>query len=82
MKSLATLLPAPIVLQILPQPQGSLALTWSALAGRSYQLQYITDLSQTNWTDFGDRIVATNDSASASNVVGPEPRRFYRVVGR
>jgi hypothetical protein len=76
-----TLLPPPIVLQIVPQPQGNLSLKWPALAGRSYQVQYLADLSQTNWTDYGARIIATNDIAFTSDVVGPDPRRFYRVVG-
>ena len=76
----ALLLPPP-VLQMIPQPQGNLAFTWTALAGHAYQVQFLTDLTQTNWTDLGNSITATNDTASASDVIGPDAQRFYRVVG-
>ena len=66
---------------MIPQPHGNLAFTWTALAGHTYQVQFLTDLTQTNWTDLGNPIAATNNTASASDVIGPYAQRFYRVVG-
>ncbi|HSU54053.1 MAG TPA: hypothetical protein VLT36_08360, partial [Candidatus Dormibacteraeota bacterium] len=54
--------------------------SWSALAGRSYQAQYKTNLNQPDWLDVAPSQQATDsigesvDSSSMSSV------RFYRVV--
>jgi hypothetical protein len=55
-------------------------LTWLALRSRSYQLQYKNDLTQTDWTNSGNPITATNNAASTSTTIGPDFQRFYRVV--
>ena len=59
----------------------TLMLTWSAVAGKSYQLQSLADLTQTNWTSAGGVVLATNATATASDTVGsPGSKRFYRVL--
>jgi uncharacterized repeat protein (TIGR03803 family) len=58
----------------------TLTLTWSAVAGKSYQLQSLTNLATTNWINLGAVIPATNATATASDTIGsPGPRKFYRV---
>ena len=57
----------------------SVTLTWLALRSRLYQLQLTTNLTQPNWTDSVSPIVATNNTASASDSFGPDRQRFYRV---
>jgi len=74
-----TAVPAP-TFQSTTRSGNTLTLTWLALAGRSYQLQFTTDLTQPNWTDSGSPIVATLTTAFASDFVGLEGRRFYRIV--
>ena len=70
---------APVIQR--PVPSGdSLQLTWTSVAGQTYQLQYTSDLNSTNWTDLGSPVLATNGTMSASDNVGTDPRRFYRVV--
>jgi uncharacterized repeat protein (TIGR03803 family) len=59
---------------------GGLTFSWIALPGRSYQVQFNGDLTQSNWTKAGDPITATNTSGSASDLIGPDRQRFYRVV--
>jgi uncharacterized repeat protein (TIGR03803 family) len=61
------------------QGGGLLNLTWSSVAGQSYQLQFNSDLSSTNWINSGSVLQATNGLMSASGVIGPEDKRFYRV---
>jgi uncharacterized repeat protein (TIGR03803 family) len=58
----------------------ALTLTWSATAGLRYQVQYVTDLGSTSWTNLATPITATDATASASDVVGSVRQRFYRVV--
>ncbi len=72
--------PMPPVLQSLSQTNGRVTLTWSAVAGQTYQVQYCTNLGQTNWINVGSPCLATSGTASASEAIGPDPQRLYRVV--
>lgn len=62
------------------QSAGVVTLTWSASAGQTYQVQYKTQLKQADWDALGSPLTATNSTASASDVPGPDAQRFYRVV--
>ena len=73
-------LPLPPVFDSITQIAGTVTLVWSAVAGQSYQLQYSTNLTQTNWTDLGGAITATNGTMTASDSPGSGPQKFYRVV--
>jgi subtilisin family serine protease len=53
-------------------------ISWSAQSNHVYQVQFITDLTRTNWTNLGDQIIATDVTASTSDSAGA-PVRFYRV---
>lgn len=68
------------VIQTLSRTGGVLILGWGAILGQSYQVQYRTNLNQTNWANWGDVITATNAAMALSDNTGSEPRRFYRVV--
>jgi uncharacterized repeat protein (TIGR03803 family) len=70
--------PAP-VFQSVTKIGGMIALTWSSVAGQTYQLQYKTDLDQLSWTDSGSPTVATVATVTAYDSPGPDPHRFYRV---
>ena len=59
---------------------GVVNLTWSAVAGTTYQLQYRTNLSQGAWVNLGPGVSATHGTASASDAVGPAGARFYRLL--
>jgi len=72
------LVPVP-VFQSVTKTNGTLNFTWNALTGLVYQVQYKTNLLQTNWINLGAVIIATNSTATATNVIGPDPRRFYRL---
>jgi hypothetical protein len=75
-------------LQMLPTPNfqapalvdGSLQLAWASFSGVAYQVQYTTNLAQTNWINFGSVITATNTSATTNAAIGSDALRFYRVV--
>ena len=58
-----------------------LTLAWAALKRRSYQVQFATNLmSQTSWNNLGDPVTTTNTTASATDVIGSDRQRFYRIV--
>jgi len=72
--------PMPPVFQKPTRTSGALTLTWSAVAGQTYQLQYNSKLNSTNWVNLGSSVLATNGVMSASDSIGPDSQRTYRVV--
>ena len=63
------------------QSGGRLRLTWDALAGVTYQLQYATTLPQAVWNDLGQPVTATNTVAVLSDSPA-DAARFYRLIVR
>ena len=59
--------PHPPVFQSVTLTQGTLDLTWSTEAGASCQLQYISDLNSTNWTNLGGPQTATGPTLNATD---------------
>jgi uncharacterized repeat protein (TIGR03803 family) len=59
---------------------GAPILNWIPLAGRTYQVQYKTNLNQAAWNNLGGTIIATNRIATISDPTSPESQRFYRVA--
>jgi hypothetical protein len=62
------------------QNGGAFSLTWNTIAGETYQLQYTTNLAPANWLDLDGPITATNSTMTASDIIGLNPQRFYRLV--
>jgi uncharacterized repeat protein (TIGR03803 family) len=58
----------------------TLSLNWSTEAGGTYQLQYNSDLSSTNWTNLGSPVTATGATLSTTDSLNNAPQRFYRLV--
>jgi hypothetical protein len=54
-------------------------LTWSAVSQRTYEVQYRTNLTL-GGCSLLTTVIATNSTASASDVSPPDPQRYYRVV--
>jgi hypothetical protein len=62
------------------QSNCTLTLTWSAMAGQQYRLQYKPALAATNWTNLGNIITAAGSVLTASDNVCTNAQRFYHVV--
>ena len=58
----------------------TLNLTWSTEAGRTYQLQYSSDLISSNWINLSSPITATGATLSTTDSITNGPQRFYRLV--
>jgi hypothetical protein len=70
----------PPVFETVTQKGGMLTLIWRAMPWQKCQVQYTTDLSQTNWNNLGSPIVATSATATTTDSIGPDPHRFYRII--
>lgn len=57
----------------------SATISWSSVNGVNYQVQYKTNLTQTNWIVLGN-VTASGTTASINDTTGPSRQRFYRVV--
>ena len=65
--------------QLLSASGDQLAFSWNAVPGSVYQLQYNTNLLQTNWINLGGALTAADTTLSVTNLMGPDPQRFYRL---
>jgi len=59
---------------------GVATVTWTSVPGNYYRLQYNDNLAGTNWSDVTPDVLATNLTASMTNVLGGANQRFYRVM--
>ncbi len=72
--------PTPIPsLQGVTQTGNAINFTWTALPGLAYQIQYTTNLSQTNWINLGGQITATDITMTASDSITNDDQ-FYRIM--
>jgi hypothetical protein len=57
-------------------------LSWATMTGLVYQVQYKTNLLQTNWINLGKLLVASTNSLTISdtNAIKTSPQRFYRLM--
>jgi hypothetical protein len=58
---------------------GTVQLTWSAVTGQTYRVQFKDSLSAPAWSNFSGTITASGPTASATDPLGTS-MRFYRVV--
>ena len=59
----------------------NLNFTWSAMTGLVYQVQFKTDLLQSNWTVL-QNLTATNTTVTFvdTNPITGFPQKFYRLL--
>jgi len=68
----------PVFSSVKREPNGDVTLNWSAILGRTYNLEYKTDLNQSSWI-FLEAIVADSETESAVDESTAGSQRFYRV---
>ncbi len=62
------------------QPDASLRLTWAAVPGRTYRLQFKDTLDDVIWNDLAGDIVSSDASAQADVASAYQDSRYFRVV--
>jgi hypothetical protein len=76
-----------IALQPIPTPtfrtvaktNNVIQFTWNSLASLEYQIQYTTNLASANWINLGSSVIATGFTLTATNSIGTDMQRFYRI---
>jgi hypothetical protein len=77
-----------VVLTLVPQPiiesitllGTDATLVWSSVTGKTYRVQYTTDLTPTiTWTDVTGDVLATGATATKTDAFGAAQQRFYRI---
>ncbi|WP_050785806.1 S1/P1 nuclease [Pedosphaera parvula] len=69
---------SPFSLSLLSHANGNFSFTWSAIQGRTYRVQWKSQLDGAGWNNLADIVAATN-SVSFTNTV-TQTGRFYRVM--
>jgi hypothetical protein len=69
----------PLVILGIEVTESNAVVTWGAISNLTYRLEYLNDITDTNWAPSLPDIIAAGDTASATNLTGGEPARFYRV---
>ena len=59
---------------------GTISFGWNGVAGQTYQVQCTTNLAPANWINLGNSMPGTNGMMTASDVIGLDSQRFYRLV--
>jgi hypothetical protein len=55
-------------------------LTWTAISGTVYRVQYKTNLTDSTWSAVPGDVTASGPTASKTDNTGNTQRRFYRVI--
>jgi hypothetical protein len=79
-KTFAVIVLPPPVISTIIVTNGSVTLTWNAIAGGRYQVQSISEFDDSStWDDLGDAVTATDVTASKIDESGLAAQRFYRI---
>jgi hypothetical protein len=70
----------PLAIQSINVQNGTAAITWSAVAGQAYMLQYQTSLDGVDWSDLPPPVIANGPIAAVTNAFGGSSQGFFRVV--
>ena len=71
--------PAPVI-ESISIAGGSAVVSWSAVDGNRYRLQFTEGLEMPEWIDLLPDVLATGPRATATNAIGSSPKGFYRVL--
>lgn len=66
----------------LTQNGTNFSFSWNGTTGQTYQVQYSTNLAAAQWFNLGDSITGTNGIMTVTDVIGPDPQKFYRLVAQ
>ena len=78
--TLSVQVPAPDKLSLLSSGSGNMQISWGAISGRTYRVQFKTSLSGTAWTDLAPDVLATSSTATAIDQPKGAAQRFYRII--
>jgi hypothetical protein len=59
---------------------GSVALSFQAIAGKTYRVEFKNALNDPVWTALGSDVTAISSALTITDNIGANPQRFYRVL--
>jgi hypothetical protein len=71
---------SPPVIRSIGLAGGSFVISWSAVSGQIYRLQFTEGLENPAWSDVLPEVLASGPTATVTNALGNAPQRFYRVL--
>jgi uncharacterized repeat protein (TIGR03803 family) len=72
--------PMPPVIKSISVTNAAVTLTWSTVAGQTYQLLYTTNLAENNWMILSKSAVASSGTMTATDPDASSAERFYSIV--
>jgi len=69
----------PIQITSIALSNNLVTVTWTAISGKSYRLQFKDSLTNASWTDLSPDVSATGSTALGTNAVDAVTQRIYRV---
>jgi hypothetical protein len=60
--------------------QGSATLTWSAIPGETYRVEYKTNLTDTAWIPLSGDVTSQGDTADKTDSSTSDAERFYHII--
>jgi len=74
----ATSVPRPLI-QSITRTNNLITILWSAIANRTYRVQFKENLDDSNWNDLLPDVTASGPTASKTDTTALGAQRFYRV---
>jgi hypothetical protein len=68
------------VVSVMLEPDGNLSFAFSAIPGRTYQVEYKSDLAAPAWLPLGPNRTAATPTITVTDFLDGSPQRFYRTV--
>lgn len=75
---IALVLARPAMTMSLGDP-GQISLSISSAPGKTYRVEYTDDLTSGTWERLGDDMVASGNTLTITDSIGPDSQRFYRI---
>lgn len=79
-KSFTVVVVPPPMLQPLTLSNGAAQLTWNAIPGQRYRIQYKPSLAAADWTDLAPDVTASDSTISVTDSSGLSSQGYYRIV--
>jgi uncharacterized delta-60 repeat protein len=79
-KSFRILVVPPPVIESITASNGNVTITWSAIAEKTYRVQFKPDLTETGWNALSGDVMATGSTATKTDTSVSGNQRFYRVL--
>jgi hypothetical protein len=70
----------PVTITSVTMASGVATVSWTAIPGTVYTLQFKTNLQDSGWISIPGNVTASGTTASKNDAVGSTTQRFYRVM--